>query len=74
VSRYTGMSNQSGIEWPGQGGGCGECAQVHWYNTSNTEQQTVRERVIRPRGGACNERARVQRYTTSKQSRTSVRP
>jgi len=26
--------NQSGNEWPGPGGGCGECAWVHWYTMS----------------------------------------
>ena len=28
------MSEQSGIEWPGQGGGCGECVRVHRYTMS----------------------------------------
>jgi len=23
-----------GSEWPGQGGGCGECVRIHWYTTS----------------------------------------
>ena len=36
------MSEQSGSEWPGRGGGGGECAQVHY-------EQTVREGVARPR-------------------------
>ena len=29
VDGYTGMSNQSGNEWPGQGGGRGECVWLH---------------------------------------------
>jgi hypothetical protein len=34
------MSKQSRIEWPGQGGGYGECAQVHRYIMSD---QSVEE-------------------------------
>ena len=40
VHRYT-MSQQSGDEWAGWGGGCGECVWVHY-------DQTVRHGMARP--------------------------
>ena len=36
------MSKQSQSEWPGKGGGCGECVRVHY-------EHTVRQRVARQR-------------------------
>jgi hypothetical protein len=33
VHWYT-VEQQSGSEWPCQGGGCGECVRVHWYTLS----------------------------------------
>jgi len=50
-------------EWPGQGGGCGECVRVHWYTLSI---QSGDEWPCQ--GGGCDECVRVYRYTMSKQS------
>ena len=42
------MSERPGNEWPGQGGGCGECVRVHRYTTS--KQSGARGRVARKVG------------------------
>ena len=41
VHRYT-MSRQSGVEWPGQGGGCDEGVWVHRYTTSKQSGRRMR--------------------------------
>jgi len=40
------LSEQSGSEWPGQGGGCGESARVRYYTTSIVSCQAELEREL----------------------------
>ena len=48
------VAQWQGNEWPGQGGGCGECVRAHWYTMSeqcNPCGGPLR-RVIARRGGS----------------------